>query len=151
MMPKPNNDPESGRGNRLILPAEINNLPHFISFVCKKAEELKFSAKRRLEIELVLEEALVNIMEYAYPADKPKELILSILNKDNNELHIEIRDRGVSFDPFDKSEPDLEADLMDRPIGGLGIVLIKELTDALSWHRDNLENCLSITFAKRHA
>ena len=66
-------------------------------------------------------------------------------------LGLEIRDRGISFNPLERADPDLEAGLMERPIGGLGIVLMKELTDGIAWHRENDENCLTIIFAQPHA
>ena len=150
-MPPPSNIQKPIAGNHLKLPAELKNLPHFMTFVCEQARELGFSPKRTQEIELVLEEALVNVIEYAYPANQPGCLILNLKSEADGELHLEIRDRGVSFNPLERADPDLEAGLMERPIGGLGIFLIKELTDGISWHRESDENCLTIIFSQRHA
>ncbi len=150
-MPPPSNKRKPIAPNLLELPAKLENLPHFMAFVCEQARQFDFTAKRRQEIELVLEEALVNVIEYAYPAEHPGRLILHLEGKHDGKLHLEIRDRGVSFNPLERADPNLEADLMERPIGGLGIFLMKELTDGISWHRENDENCLSIIFEPRHA
>lgn len=64
---------------------------------------------------------------------------------------ITIRDHGIPFNPLTLTSPDLETELMERPIGGLGILLIKELTDELSWERKEGKNSLTLIFAKRHA
>lgn len=133
------------------LPAKLENLPHFIAFANEQARQFGFTAKRTLEIELVLEEALVNVMEYAYPADLPGSLILALEGKGDGKLHLKIKDQGVSFNPLKRTDPDLEIELMERSIGGLGILLIKELTDGLSWQREDGNNCLSIIFEPRHA
>ena len=135
---------------QLELLAELKNLPHFMAFVCEEAREQGFSPQRRQEIELVLEEALVNIIEYAYPSKQLGSLTLHLKGAVKDQLRLEIRDRGVLFNPLERIDPDREADLMERPIGGLGIILMKELTDDMTWQRKNGENCLSIIFEPRH-
>ncbi len=150
-MPPPSNKRKPIALNLLEMPAKLENLPRFMTFVCEQARQFDFTDKRTLEIELVLEEALVNVIEYAYPAELPGRLILHLEGKADGKLHLEIRDRGIAFNPLERAAPDLEAELMERPIGGLGIFLMKEFTDGLSWHRENDENCLSIIFEPRHA
>lgn len=138
--------------NHLELPAQLTNLPNFIDFVQNRAAQLAFSPKRVKEIGLVLEEALVNIIKYAYPPNSPGNLTIKLVETKNSRLRIEIKDRGISFNPLAQSAPNIEMELMDRPIGGLGILLIKELTDELSWCRKKSENRLTLIFAKgRHA
>ncbi|MEA1921329.1 MAG: ATP-binding protein [Pseudomonadota bacterium] len=150
MMPPLSNNRKPTTPNLLELPAKLENLPRFMTFVCEQARQFDFTDKRTLEIELVLEEALVNVIEYAYPAEQPGNLILHLEGKHDGKLHLEIKDRGVSFNPLERAAPDLEAELMERPIGGLGIFLMKELTDGITWHREDNENCLSIIFEPRH-
>jgi len=145
---KPGN---STAAESLELTAELKNLPHFIIFAAGRARRLGFPEKQLQEIELVLEEALVNIIEYAYPADRPGTLTMEVKRENGGHLKLRLKDRGVRFNPLLRTDPDLDAGLMERPIGGLGIVLMKKLTDEISWHRENEENCLTITFAPRHA
>ena len=115
-----------------------------LAFACDTAKSWGFLPERIGEIELVLEETLVNVMKYAYP-ETPGELEL-ILRPDGNRLVITIVDTGVPFDPLAREDPDLELDLEDRPIGCLGIFLIKQLTDEVTWQRCGERNCLQLTF-----
>lgn len=151
MTQQPHNLLKESMVNRLELAADLKNLTDFIKFVCDQAHRLKFSPQRIQEIELVLEEALVNIIEYAYPVNLPGRLILQFTDIAENRLSIEIRDCGVQFNPLAQSDPDVDIKLMERPVGGLGILLMKELADELTWHREKGENCFTLVFTKRHA
>jgi anti-sigma regulatory factor (Ser/Thr protein kinase) len=135
--------------DQISLPAELDNLPRFIAFAADQARRQGFTPQRVQEIELAIEEALVNVMEYAYPG-KSGTLILLTGPAPPGQLTFEIRDRGETFNPLDRNTPDLQSDLMERPVGGLGIFLIKTLADELSWQRQGSENCLTIGFTERH-
>jgi len=141
---------EAAAANHLELPTGLTNLPHFIDFVRNQACRLDFPPKRIQEIELVLEEALVNIIKYAYPPDSTGNLTIMATNTGDNRLRIEISDHGIPFNPLTQSDTDVEMELMERPIGGLGILLIKELTDELHWDRKEDKNSLTLIFARRH-
>ena len=145
-----NNSCRQITANRLELPAVLENLPRFISFATDRAREQEFTPARTLEVELVLEEALVNVMEYAYP-DRTGTMTLVAKPESGDGLRFEIRDRGATFDPLEREAPDLETGIMERQIGGLGIFLMKELADEIFWQRQNNENCLTIIFKQRHA
>jgi len=147
----PVNNPENSiTAEQRELTAELKNLPHFIISAANMARKLHFTAKQIQEIELVLEEALVNIIKYAYPPDRPGSLTLKLKGEHDGRLTLQIRDRGIPFNPLLRTDPDLEAGLMERPVGGLGIVLMKTLTDEISWHREHEENCLTIIFTPHH-
>jgi len=133
----------------LELTAELENLPRFMAFALEWILPLAFSPKRVIEFELVIEEALVNVMDYAYP-DQEGLLKLVLKPEPESGLRLEIRDRGNAFNPLERDDPDLEAGLMERPIGGLGIFLMKELADKIFWQRKNDENCLTIIFEQHH-
>ena len=148
-MPK-NKAPELDAANHLRLKAELENLPGFLNFVTARAQELGFTEKQLLEIELVLEEALVNIIKYAYSSGPSGWIELTCKSEPSGSLQLEIRDQGEPFNPLERTDPDLEAGLMERPVGGLGIFFIKKLTDTISWRRENDENYLTIAFAPYH-
>ena len=81
MMPPPSNNRKPLAANHLKLAAKLENLPHFITFVCEQARQLGFNAKRTQEIELVLEEALVNVIDYAYPTNQTGCLKLNLTSE----------------------------------------------------------------------
>ena len=60
-------------------------------------------------------------------------------------LSMEIADNGIAFDPLQLPAPDLHAEIDDRPIGGLGIFLVRELMDSVTYRRDGDWNRLMVT------
>jgi anti-sigma regulatory factor (Ser/Thr protein kinase) len=91
----------------------------------------------------VLEEVLVNIISYAY-GDGVAGTIRVSAAVDDERVTLEFRDSGVAFDPLGRAEPDLDADISDRPVGGLGVFLVKELSTSVAYERRNGENVLTV-------
>lgn len=97
-------------------------------------------------INLVLEEALVNVVNYAYPQGEAGEIELAVnYDRDSANLTFEISDHGVPFDPTEAAAPDLEASVEERPIGGLGIFMVRTLSDGVEYRRSGDRNILKIT------
>ncbi len=95
------------------------------------------------ELELILEELLVNIISYAYE-EAGTGIIRVSANVEGSTVTLEFRDRGREFNPLEREAPDLEADIEDRPIGGLGIFLVMELASSVTYERAGDENVLRI-------
>lgn len=94
---------------------------------------------------LCLDEVLTNIISYGYD-DGPEHAAHLDLTLENEILKAEIRDEGRAFNPLkDAPEPDLESDIEDRDIGGLGIHFCKELMDSLNYSREGDWNILSMS------
>lgn len=95
-------------------------------------------------LNLVLEEAFVNILSYAFTDEKCHEIgFLFQLNQ--NELVISVTDDGVPFDPTAQEPPDVGLPAEDRAIGGLGIFLIREMMDTVRYQRRDSLNELILT------
>ena len=133
---------------KIQLPAHIDNLRTLIQFVSTFAKEKGFAQKRIQEIELALEEALVNIAKYAYPDKNNGEVEVRCKTENDNRLVIEILDVGVPFDIRYFSEIDLNVNMVDRKIGGLGIFLIREMVDEVQYRRDKGNNILTLIVHK---
>ncbi|MBK6426761.1 MAG: ATP-binding protein [Blastocatellia bacterium] len=95
------------------------------------------------ELELILEELLVNIISYAYDEPGTGKIQISA-GVDGSTVTLEFRDRGRKFNPLEKETPDLDADIEDRPIGGLGIFLVMELASSVTYERVGDENVLRV-------
>ncbi len=95
------------------------------------------------QCELALEEILVNIIHYAYPDGNPGDLELRLGYKDN-QLTFETRDSGVEFDSCKASTPDTSIPVEERQIGGLGIHLVRNIVDNMSYRRENDRNILTM-------
>jgi anti-sigma regulatory factor (Ser/Thr protein kinase) len=97
-----------------------------------------------MQIDLALEEAVVNIIDYAYPKDVVGEIVVTAAIADNT-LQVTITDSGRPFDPTMAPEPDTTLPLEQREIGGLGIHLIRNIMDSVTYIRLPSANCLSLT------
>lgn len=95
-----------------------------------------------------MEEILMNISRYAY-SDVPGELTIRYWVPGAGQLRVEVADQGREFDPLKASLPDLPPDLTGRPIGGLGIFLIRSFADSITYRRDGDWNRLTIAVSAR--
>ncbi|NQU03247.1 MAG: ATP-binding protein [Syntrophaceae bacterium] len=129
----------------LKLAAIIENLDQLISFVHTCSGECGFAGKRSMEIELAVEEALVNIFNYAY-SEGEGQVEMKCALKEGKKFVIEIRDGGIPFDVLSRPDPDTTADIGDREIGGLGIFFIKKVANEVRYSRNDDTNILTIVF-----
>jgi anti-sigma regulatory factor (Ser/Thr protein kinase) len=95
-------------------------------------------------LNLVLEEALTNTILYGYD-DENRHEIEVIFSKDGDILSVTIADDGHEYDPTLKEDPDITLAAEDRPIGGLGIFLIKKIMDTVEYRRKENKNYLILT------
>ena len=98
--------------------------------------------------ELVVEEAVINIMLYAYPEGNGS-LTVELWQGDGHLLHLQLKDQGPPFNPLEPRELDLSAPLEERSIGGLGVHLVQSLSDGMSYQRENGSNLLELVFRQR--
>ncbi len=98
-------------------------------------------------INLALEEALVNSIQYAYPEGTKGEITLTAEWNDSNEkVTFKLIDNGTAFDPLSVKEVDTTLGVQERPIGGLGIFLVRQLLDDVVYQRtDKGQNVLTMT------
>jgi anti-sigma regulatory factor (Ser/Thr protein kinase) len=126
------------------LEARIENLESILRFVAECAGSLPWTENRAADIELVIEEAVVNICKYAYPAGSG--VVELTCDGDQDSFRIGISDSGVAFDILSAHEPDLTADILEREVGGLGCFLIRTMTDGVRYRRDGGRNLLDLVF-----
>lgn len=92
------------------------------------------------KIRLCVEEVEENILCYS----GSKWVELTVTRKDN-EIEIGFRDGGVEFNPLAKDDPDIDAPLESRQIGGLGIFICKQMMDSVTYHYENGSNLFTMT------
>lgn len=95
-------------------------------------------------IRLVLEELVVNISSYAYGADGDGPLSVTMQRSDDR-LTLVLDDEGTAFDPLQHADPDITQSIEERPIGGLGILLVKQMMDDVTYNRQDGHNILTLT------
>jgi len=125
----------------LILKNTENELSRLVEFIDGFAEEWHLNPEIIMNINLVLEEAFINVISYAYP-DRLQHEITFRINREQNTLLMEVEDDGIPFNPLEQNEPDRNLPVEDRPVGGLGIFLIKKLMTETNYKRIGGKNIL---------
>lgn len=120
-------DPVEGRNAEII--ECVMNCPE----VADIPEDILF------KIRLCVEEVEENILCYS----GSRWVELTVTRKDN-EVEIGFRDGGVEFNPLAKDDPDIDASLENRPIGGLGIFICKQMMDSVTYHYENGANIFTM-------
>jgi anti-sigma regulatory factor (Ser/Thr protein kinase) len=131
--------------NKMIirLPARLENLEKLIDFTLSCLKSAGINKEIASEIHLAVDEACTNTIKYAYSAGATGDIELSCL-LDHRSATVIIRDWGPPFNPLEMPPPDLSLDIDERPIGGLGIYLMKKFTDRLEYRREDDSNILTI-------
>ncbi len=100
-------------------------------------------------IVLALEEVATNVVRHGGGEQGTSEIEIEVVSTDE-EVRVEVRDSGKPFDPFhDAPEPDIDAALEDRKIGGLGVHFVRVLMDEASYRREDGRN--HVTLVKRRS
>src|SRR5574344_328480 len=111
---------------------EIDKIAAFIETV---GEELQLTPSATMEINLALEEAIVNVILYAYPKGEDFHHIQLSVENTGNQLTFVLTDSGVAFDPTKIPEADTSLPIEERPIGGLGILLVRKIMTSVTYQR----------------
>lgn len=138
--------PESSEFTWIQLPGEKVSLPGFQEFILKQAEKLEIQPAVIGKIELILEEILLNIINYAYTQGQSGSISAGCALFDTNLFVIRVIDQGKPFDPSSSPDPDTTLSIEERDIGGLGIYLVHQLSDNIRYQRVDGQNILDITF-----
>jgi anti-sigma regulatory factor (Ser/Thr protein kinase) len=119
--------------------ATISQLSEFVETVC---EEKGLDMALTMNLNLALEEAVVNVMSYAYP-DSQGDVKVDIMIDDQKVVST-LTDSGIPFDPTQKGDVDTTLPAEERPIGGLGIHLVKQIMDKVSYQYVGNQNILTL-------
>jgi anti-sigma regulatory factor (Ser/Thr protein kinase) len=126
----------------LTVPASKEQIPVISKFIADSMAAFGFDAEKMLEVQLAAEEACTNIALYAYPKGEGSiNIAIEIIG---DHLELTIADKGVPFDPTAKKVAISNADVEHRPIGGLGIALIRAMVDEVSYELKNGKNILRL-------
>ncbi|MCE5265762.1 MAG: ATP-binding protein [Deltaproteobacteria bacterium] len=131
------------------LPARMESLRELLAFISEYAEKAGLAKEDLNRVQLVAEEALVNVFNYAYRPPQVGQVEVRMTGKAGPVLEVEIRDLGTPFDPLSMGEPDLEVDIPERKIGGMGVFLIRKMADGVRYRTEAGANVLKLTFLNR--
>lgn len=129
----------------LTLPCDVAEVPRLAAFIDQICEAAGVDMGTAMELNLAAEEAVVNVMNYAY-APGTEGTVEVIAKASDDGIILVIEDSGTPFDPTAKADADTTLEAEERPIGGLGIHLVRKLMDSISYKRsDDGRNILTIT------
>jgi serine/threonine-protein kinase RsbW len=132
-----------GAARSLTIEANTASLHAAMEFARGGAREANLPEARLGELDLLIEEIFVNVCCHAYPNNGHGRVTLTYTVPAPGELSVEVADQGTEFNPLTAAAPDLTLDLENRPIGGLGIVLLKRLASSIDYRRDHDWNRLT--------
>lgn len=139
----------SRREIRLTVTAELGSLPRLLEAVDEVCDAAGVDRPFRHDLRLAVEEACVNVMRHAYRGSEAGELSLEVAPvqwSGEPAIRVLLRDHGAPFDPLALAPPTPQpADNDQLRIGGLGVHLMRQMTDFQAYHRDAAaENCLTL-------
>ena len=128
---------------KLILQNEVAEISKLAIFIEELGEEFGLSPELVFNLNLVLEETVSNVILYAYPKEEHQTISL-IARKKDNQLIFVLTDSGKEFDPTQAPDADITLSAEDRPIGGLGIFLIRQIMNTVEYQRIEGKNVLTL-------
>ena len=123
-------------------PANDQEMDTAIGFIEQELEYVNFPAALMVKIPVACEEVFVNICHYAYP-DSLGDVTIEI-SRDSNRFQVEFIDSGIPFNPLAHEKTDISVPIVDRPIGGLGIFMVRKWADEVSYRYEDGQNILTI-------
>jgi anti-sigma regulatory factor (Ser/Thr protein kinase) len=132
---------------KLRLRAVLENVSLAVDFVARLGEAAGFEGQELYQIQVAVDEACANIVQHAYAAMDPGDMEISCY-LEGSSFVIQIQDWGQSFEPGDVADPDVDAPLEERNLGGLGLFLMRQFMDAVEF-TDRRDGGNELTMVKR--
>ena len=123
---------------------KVSELEKVAQFIEEIGEELGLSMELQMNLNLVMEEMVTNVIFYAYPQDEEADIEL-LAKSDGKELTFVLSDQGKEFDPTAKEDNDLSVNPAERELGGMGIFIVKNIMNKVTYQRMEGKNLLTMT------
>ena len=127
----------------IVINNQIEELERLAIFVEEVADELGLDPETTMNLNLALEEVVSNVILYAYPREMGEKITI-MAQKENNSLVFTITDKGKEFDPTKVDDADVTLSAEDREIGGLGIYIVKNIMNEVTYQRLDGKNILTL-------
>ena len=132
----------------LVVPAVLSELPHVIDFIHTELDRRLCPVKTQKQLDVAVEEMFVNVANYAYPDATPENpgaaRIGYTYSAEPPSVTVEIADDGIPYNPLAKPDAVTPDDIMDVPIGGLGILMAKKSVDEMTYERIDGSNVVTL-------
>ncbi len=128
----------------ITLTAEPKNTDQVIDFVDAQLADINCSVKIRRQIDIAIDELFSNVANYAYAPETGSATVRVEVEDDPLAVIITFMDGGIPYDPLKKADPDTTLSADERSIGGLGVFLVKQYMDDISYEYRDGKNILRI-------
>lgn len=118
--------------------AALSDLNHYLQAFWDTAG---LPSEAAFVFELALEEVFMNVVMHGQVDGESSRVEMELV-RDGDRVVMTIEDTGIAFDPLDAPAPDIDASIEDRPVGGLGIFLVLDMMDEVSYQRIGSRNRL---------
>ena len=122
---------------------QVGELDHVARFIEEICDELGLDMELKMNLNLVMEEMVSNVIFYAYPEGSTAEIEL-LAESDGKELTFVLSDKGKEFDPTAKADADPDVNPAERDIGGMGIYIVKNIMNKVTYQRLEGKNLLTM-------
>ena len=124
--------------------ATLENYKLFYSWLHDSCKDMNINSDLAKKLDMCAEEIFANITFYAYPENDG--IIEATLKKEDSNIILEFTDSGVEYNPLQKPDPDINLPPEERPLGGLGIFMIKKMANNIFYKREQNKNILTLVF-----
>lgn len=128
----------------LTLTNDLAEIPRLATFLEEFCAPLDPTPKDSLALQLALEEIVTNVINHGYTDGQPHTFTVALSSAAPDRVTVVINDDAIAFDPLARAEVDTTLPLEDRPIGGLGVHLVKKLMDTAHYERRDGHNILTL-------
>ena len=132
----------------LIVPANVDVLPHVNEFIHTELDRRLCPLRTQNQLDIAVEELFVNVCHYAYPNSTPENpgmvRVSYTYSADPPSVCVGIADDGIPYNPLEKPDAQTPDDIMEVPIGGLGILMAKRSVDQMTYEREGSSNVVNI-------
>jgi len=125
--------------------AATENISKITAFVDAELENIGCPPKANAQIDICIDELVANIAHYAYGSETGNATVRLDFDEAERIVSLAFIDSGMPFDPLDVPEPDITSPLAERPIGGLGLFMVKNMMDSMDYRREDGHNILTIS------
>lgn len=128
----------------LTLKAIVENIDAVTDFVNGQLELMDCPMKIQMQIDVAIDEIFGNICHYAYGTGEGEASVRVEILEEPRAVVITFMDSGVAYNPLEQEEPDTTLSAEEKPIGGLGILIVKKTMDELSYQYEDGHNILTV-------
>ncbi len=136
--------------NTLTLHNDVKEVELLPAWFDALAETMPLKQENLMQLNLAIEEAVVNVMEYAFPDGEKHEFTISAEVETDVQgvevVRFVMTDGGIPFDPTKEEDPDVTLSAEERQIGGLGIFLVKTIMQSVDYCRADGKNVLTMIY-----